>query len=121
MRAGRERQVHSPLAECELTKAEIRQLRSPGPARLGQAGDALPKQPHRLRRDGDAPRLAMIGAAESFFREHGFQPLRVRYHKGDVARIEVSPDALPRLLEPDFREEVVETEIAGLQVRLGRY
>ncbi len=26
MQAGRERQVRSPLAECELTKAEIRQL-----------------------------------------------------------------------------------------------
>ncbi len=50
----------------------------------------------------------MIGAAEAFLRERGFQPLRVRYHKGDVARIEVSPDALPRLLEPGFREEVVE-------------
>ncbi len=30
MRAGRERQVHSPLAECELGKAEIRQLALPG-------------------------------------------------------------------------------------------
>ena len=53
-------------------------------------------------------RLAMIGAAERFLREHGFQPLRVRYHKGDVARIEVSPEALPRFFEPGFREEVVE-------------
>ena len=34
--------------------------------------------------------------------------MRVRYHKGDVARIEVSPEALPRLFEPGFREEVVE-------------
>ncbi len=50
----------------------------------------------------------MIGAAERFLREHGFQPLRVRYHKGDVARIEVALEALPRLLEPGFRGEVVE-------------
>jgi len=40
-------------------------------------------------------------------RERGFQPLRVRYHKGDMARIEVSAEALPRFFEPDFREEVV--------------
>jgi pyridinium-3,5-biscarboxylic acid mononucleotide sulfurtransferase len=40
-------------------------------------------------------------------REQGFQPLRVRYHKGDQARIEVSPQAMPRFLEPQFCREVV--------------
>ena len=39
-------------------------------------------------------RLAMIDQAERFLRERGFQPLRVRYHKGDMARIEVSVEQL---------------------------
>ena len=37
----------------------------------------------------------MIDRAERFLRERGFQPLRVRYHKGDVARIEVAVEQLP--------------------------
>ena len=109
MKAGRERQVRSPLAECELTKAEIRQL-----ARVWELPvwdkPATPCLSSRIAYGETVTpeRLAMIGAAEAFLREHGFQPLRVRYHKGDVARIEVSPDALPRLLDSDFREEVIE-------------
>jgi uncharacterized protein len=53
-------------------------------------------------------RLAMIDQAEQFLRERGFQPLRVRYHKGDMARIEVSLDALPRLAEGELRRALVE-------------
>ena len=52
-------------------------------------------------------RLAMIDKAERFLRERGFLPLRVRYHKGDVARIEVSLDAVARLVDPQLRAEVV--------------
>jgi uncharacterized protein len=50
----------------------------------------------------------MIDRAEQFLRGHGFRPLRVRYHKGDVARIEVSAEELPRLTDPGLRREVVE-------------
>ncbi|HYW81512.1 MAG TPA: TIGR00268 family protein, partial [Thermoguttaceae bacterium] len=52
--------------------------------------------------------LAMVDRAERFLRERGFQPLRVRYHRGDVARIEVSADALAKFAEADFRREVVD-------------
>jgi len=50
----------------------------------------------------------MIEGAEQFLRGRGFQPLRVRYHRGDVARIEVALDAVPRLVEPQLRREVTE-------------
>lgn len=108
MKAGRERQVRSPLAECELTKAEIRQLAAEWELPVWDK-PATPCLSSRIAYGETVTpeRLAMIGAAEAFLREHGFQPLRVRYHKGDVARIEVAPDALPRLFEPGFREEVV--------------
>jgi uncharacterized protein len=109
MKAGRERHVHSPLAECELTKAEIRQLALAWELPVWDK-PATPCLSSRIAygETVTSERLAMIGAAEAFLREHGFQPLRVRYHKGDVARIEVSPDALPRLLEPGLREGIVE-------------
>ena len=109
MQAGRERQVRSPLAECELTKAEIRQLAAAWELPIWDK-PATPCLSSRIAYGETVTpeRLAMIGAAERFLREHGFQPLRVRYHKGDMARIEVSPEALPRFFEPGFREEVVE-------------
>ena len=49
----------------------------------------------------------MIDQAERFLRELGLRPLRVRYHKGDIARIEVPVEQLPKLAEPALREEVV--------------
>jgi uncharacterized protein len=109
MQAGRERQVRSPLAECELTKAEIRELAVAWELPIWDK-PATPCLSSRIAYGETVTpeRLAMIGAAERFLRDLGFQPLRVRYHKGDLARIEVSPEALPRLFEPGFREEVVE-------------
>ena len=109
MQAGREQQVRSPLAECELTKAEIRQLAAAWELPIWDK-PATPCLSSRLAYGEmvTPQRLEMIGAAERFLREHGFQPLRVRYHRGDVARIEVSPEALPRFFETGFREEVVE-------------
>ena len=50
----------------------------------------------------------MIERAEDFLKQRGFKPLRVRYHRGDVARIEVAPDALPRFSDPQFRSELVQ-------------
>ncbi len=109
MQAGRERQVRSPLAECELTKAEIRQLAAAWELPIWDK-PATPCLSSRIAYGETVTpeRLAMIAAAEEFLRGHGFQPLRVRYHKGDMARIEVSLEALPRLFEPGFRAEVVE-------------
>ena len=50
----------------------------------------------------------MIERAEDFLRERGFKPLRVRYHRGEVARIEVAPDALARFADEQFRRELIE-------------
>jgi uncharacterized protein len=50
--------------------------------------------------------LKQVGAAEDFLRDLGVGQLRVRHH-GPIARIEVSPEAFPRLLAPGAREKVV--------------
>jgi uncharacterized protein len=109
LRAAAEKKVKSPLAECGFSKAEIRTL-----AEYWQlpAWDkpAAPCLSSRIAY-GEAvtpQRLAMIERAEDFLRQHGFKPLRVRYHHGDVARIEVSPDALGRFADPQFRRELIE-------------
>ena len=50
----------------------------------------------------------MIDRAERFLREKGFQPLRVRYHRGDLARIEVDAEAIGRFLDRTLRDEVAQ-------------
>jgi len=109
LQAARDQRVRSPLAECGLTKAEIRALalhwelptwdKPPTPCLSSRIAYGESVSPERL---------AMIDKAERFLRERGFQPLRVRYHKGDVARIEVAPEALARFADAEFRRELVE-------------
>ena len=92
LQAARDRKVRSPLAECGLTKAEIRTLA----LHWGLPTWDKPAMPCLSSRiaygESVTPeRLAMIDKAERFLRDRGFKPLRVRYHKGDVVRIEVRP------------------------------
>ncbi|MHC4179472.1 MAG: ATP-dependent sacrificial sulfur transferase LarE [Planctomycetota bacterium] len=109
IRAAEERKVRSPLAECGLTKPELRSLaehwelptwdKPATPCLSSRIAYGEPVTPERL---------AMVDRAERFLRERGFQPLRVRYHRGDVARIEVSMEELSKFTQPEFRREVVE-------------
>src|SRR6185437_10784239 len=54
--------------------------------------------------EATAERVAMIDRAERLLRTHGLRELRVRYHKGDLARIEVPLAELPRLASPELGE-----------------
>lgn len=107
MRAAAEHQVHSPLAECGIGKARVREL-----ARYwGLPVWDKPASPCLASRiaygeEVTPQRLGMIEAAERFLAQRGLGPLRVRYHRGDLARIEVPLEMLPRLCEPALREEV---------------
>jgi uncharacterized protein len=108
MLAAREQKVRSPLAEVGLSKPEIRQLA----AAWGLPTWDKPATPCLSSRIAygeqvTPERLAMIDHAERFLREQGFRPLRVRYHKGDMARIEVAPEAIIRLLDERLRREIV--------------
>jgi uncharacterized protein len=49
----------------------------------------------------------MIDRAEHILRDCGFATLRVRYHKGDIARIEVPLPVLDVFVEPTFRSWIV--------------
>lgn len=107
--AAREKNVRSPLAECHFTKKEIREL-----ARFwGLPNWDKPASPCLSSRiaygeEVTPQRLAMIEKAECFLRDNGFRLLRVRYHRGDLARIEVPVEDLPRLIQPDFRQKLVD-------------
>jgi uncharacterized protein len=50
----------------------------------------------------------MIDDAERFLRDRGWRELRVRYHRGDLARIEVHASALAAFGDEGFRRELIE-------------
>ena len=117
MRASRDLKVRSPLAECELTKLEIRQLAAHWELPIWDK-PATPCLSSRIAygETVTAERLAMVDRGERFLRAQGFQPCRVRYHKGDLARVEVAQDSVDRLLDPALRRAVVdELKSAGFK------
>ncbi|HLK11259.1 MAG TPA: ATP-dependent sacrificial sulfur transferase LarE [Candidatus Binatia bacterium] len=105
--AAAERRVLHPLVDAGFTKAEVREA-SRG---LGLATWDRPASPCLSSRFPygtriTAERLERIAAAERCLRAQGLRELRVRFHDA-VARIEVPPAAMPRLLDPVVRETVV--------------
>jgi len=108
MRAAAERGVRHPLQECGLGKAEVRAL--------AKAWDlptwdkpATPCLSSRIAY-GEAvtpERVKMVDRAEGWLRGRGLGPLRVRYHQGDLARVEIPVADLHRLADPDVRGELV--------------
>ena len=108
-KAAGEKNVKSPLAECGFSKAEIRQLAEAWGLPIWDK-PATPCLSSRIAYGEQVTpeRLAMIDRAERFLRDRGFQPLRVRYHKGDVARIEVAVEQLPKFADDEFRRQVID-------------
>lgn len=109
MQAAAEYRVRSPLAECGLTKDDVRQLARHWELPVWDK-PATPCLSSRVAYGEEVTpqRLAMIDRAEQFLRDHGFRTVRVRYHKGDLARVEVPLDALPDLLGGHVRQLLVE-------------
>ena len=108
-KAAEEKNVKSPLAECGLTKAEIRLLaKSWGLPTWDKPATPCLSSRIAYGEQVTPERLAMVDRAERFLRDRGFQPMRVRYHKGDAARIEVTVEQLPEFADDPFRRLVVE-------------
>jgi uncharacterized protein len=109
MQAAAEHRVRSPLAECGITKEEVRELAAAWDLPVAEK-PATPCLSSRVAY-GQAvtpERLSMIDGAEQFLRKFGFQELRVRYHEGDMARIEVPVDRLHEFNDSKLRGLVVE-------------
>lgn len=107
--AAREKQVRSPLAEVGLTKAELRQLAAWWQLPVWNK-PATPCLASRIAYGEQITpqRLHMIDQAEQLLRSRGFEPVRVRYHRGDLARIEVPVEALGRLLDSALRADLIQ-------------
>jgi pyridinium-3,5-biscarboxylic acid mononucleotide sulfurtransferase len=107
MQAATEHRIHSPLADCGITKAEVRELAAAWGLPVWDK-PATPCLSSRIAYGEEVTpdRLAMIDRAEQFLRSRGLVNLRVRYHRGDLARIEVPLADLPRLCDSEMRREL---------------
>ena len=118
LRAAREFQVYSPLADVALTKEEVRQLARQWQLSVAEK-PATPCLSSRIAYGESVTRerLDQIDQAEVWLREQGLFDTRVRYHAGDLARLEVQLTDLPRLTCEPLRTQVIRTAAAtGLQV-----
>jgi uncharacterized protein len=108
LKAAAEHAVQSPLAECGFTKADVRVLAAAWDLPVWDK-PASPCLSSRVAYGEEVTpeRLAMIDQAEQHLRSLGLAEVRVRYHRGDLARLEVPLDALPRLIEPATRADLV--------------
>jgi uncharacterized protein len=107
LRAAEEQGVRHPLVEAGLGKTELRTLSR----MLGLTTWDKPASPclssrfpygTAITREG----LRTVAAAEDALRRLGFREVRVRFH-GEMARIEVGVDELPRLADGELRAAVV--------------
>ena len=104
MKAAAEHAVRSPLADCGFTKADVRELAE----HWGLAVWDKPATPCLSSRvaygeEVTPQRLRMIDRAEQLLRQRGFRDVRVRYHRGDLARIEVPVDQIATLADTETR------------------
>jgi uncharacterized protein len=107
-RAAAEFGVAAPLLDAALGKAEIRELsREAGLATWDRpASPCLSSRvPYGLPVTVET--LSRVERAEDALRQFGFRQMRVRSH-GELARIEIAPDELPRALHADLAETLCE-------------
>jgi uncharacterized protein len=106
LKAADEHGVCSPLIECGITKADVREMA----AALELSVHDKPAAPCLATRVPYGERitpekLRRIDDAETFLRERGFRECRVRHHE-NLARIEVPASEMDRFSDPEFRAKV---------------
>ena len=105
--AAAEHHVRHPLQEAGFTKAHVRELAKYWDLPVWDK-PASPCLSSRL-----APGLAVtsertlrVELAEDYLKSLGLRDGRVRYHEGDLARVEVPVEDIARLLDPTVRQSL---------------
>jgi uncharacterized protein len=107
LQAANEWRVRHPLVEAEMTKEDIRRYSQT----LALPTWDKPSSPCLSSRfpygtEIDLEKLRKVGACELFLKQLHFREFRVRYH-GDLARIELAPNEIERMLDSSIRAAVV--------------
>lgn len=105
--SAREHRVLSPLVECGLNKAAVRELarfwklsnwdKPAGPCLASRISPGVQVTPERLQ---------IVDLAENFLRSLGFEVVRVRWHEGPLARIEINPNLIAKVVQPDVSTQI---------------
>ena len=106
-KASAEAGIRSPLLEAGLTKAEIRQLshaqglptwdRPASPCLASRIPYGIPVTAETLNK---------IAGGEQYLHSLGLRQLRLRHH-GDIARIELDPGDMDKIIKPEIRQDIV--------------
>jgi uncharacterized protein len=96
----------APLVEAQLTKAEIRTLAQQANLRIwDKPASACLSSRIKYGRAVTRENLSQVEQAEEALHALGFPQVRVRHH-GDLARIEIARDDLPRALSIDTLDRI---------------
>ncbi|HZZ79182.1 MAG TPA: ATP-dependent sacrificial sulfur transferase LarE [Gemmataceae bacterium] len=106
--AAAEHRVRHPLQEAGFKKADVRALaldwglptwdKPASPCLSSRIAPGVAATPERTAR---------IEAAEALLKSLGYREFRVRLHEGELARIEVPPEGLARLVDPQVCADLV--------------
>jgi pyridinium-3,5-biscarboxylic acid mononucleotide sulfurtransferase len=100
--AARQHHVLAPLLDAGLSKADIRELARRADLRVwDKPASACLSSRIEYGREVTPEALRVIERGEDALRALGFRQLRVRHH-GDIVRIEIARDELPRALTPEM-------------------
>jgi uncharacterized protein len=104
--AARQHGVAAPLLEAGLTKQEIRELaRHAGLPIWDKPASACLSSRIEYGRPVTPEALQVVEQGEEALRQMGFRQFRVRHH-GEIVRIEVAREELPRALNPEMAAEL---------------
>jgi pyridinium-3,5-biscarboxylic acid mononucleotide sulfurtransferase len=103
--AARQHHVAAPLLDAGLTKVEIRELAQSANLRVwDKPASACLSSRIEYGRPVTREALSTVERGEDAIRALGFRQFRVRHH-GEIVRIEISRDELPRALCAEMAEE----------------
>jgi pyridinium-3,5-biscarboxylic acid mononucleotide sulfurtransferase len=103
--AAREHHVSAPLRDAGLTKSDVRTLAREAGLRLwDKPASACLSSRIEPGRAVTAEALAAAEAGEDALRRLGFRQCRARHH-GQIVRIEIAAEELPRALTPEMAAE----------------
>jgi uncharacterized protein len=103
--AARQHHVAAPLLDAGLTKEDIRSLAEAAGLRVwDKPASACLSSRIEYGRPVTREALAAVEQGEDALRALGFRQFRVRHH-GEIVRIEIAKDELPRALDPALAAE----------------
>jgi uncharacterized protein len=103
--AARQHHILAPLLDAELSKAEIRELARQASLRVwDKPASACLSSRIEYGRPVTPEALSVVEQGEDSLRALGFRQFRVRHH-GDIVRIEIAREELPRALSSEMARE----------------